>query len=126
MLIGTIVHAVAYSWLGYVTDWDAEADKAAIRAEVKLELSQVGELASDVHGVHRDDSDADETSALLSQNGHAESDTREHHPVAQDGTDYLDPSPNLILHLPEASASMHKQADLRLHMNDTAQLRPNA
>lgn len=41
MVIGTAVHLAAYCWIGYATDWEDEACKAAIRAEVKLELGAI-------------------------------------------------------------------------------------
>ena len=37
-LAGTSAHAAAFVWLWLKTDWQAEAHKAALRADVKMEM----------------------------------------------------------------------------------------
>lgn len=70
LLLGTAVNSLAYGWIGHATNWQDEAGRAAIRAEVKFELSHLDQPADSEHDVeagHASEGDDDEAASLLPQ-----------------------------------------------------------
>lgn len=75
-LLGTAVHAASYG----CTNWDAEAAKAAERAEVKTELSQLAEAVTPSSPTDlrpsrdeeqgREEGEHDESTSLLNKGRH--------------------------------------------------------
>ena len=124
MLIGTLVHAVAYAWLGYVTDWDHEAHKATSRAEVTVELSQLGRYPTAVDDDKDDLSAEDASSAVLLRNRHLHSYALESQPDAlHDQLGHIEHAVQEHMLGEQSSICMHKRSDPRIHLNGIAEVR---